>query len=235
VNRGGQQLGRRSVVKTVMFAGVASALPACSSTPKPTPAPLPSLTANQAPPLRAGWKVPIGRAGVGFAPVVAAGYVWAASERGDLVRVDLESGEPVWRIALGKPLVAGIGTNDEVGVVATRDGQLVAFGADGKERWRVAVGSEIVSIPAVGGGLVVLRAADNRVSAWDADTGKRRWTFQRQLPSLVLRQTNSPAVTVAAVFVGLPGGSPGRLGRPEWGPALGGLCGIVQWSHRMFR
>jgi len=67
-------------------------------------------------------------------------------------------------------------------------------------------------VPAVGMGLVIVRSSDNRVSAFEADTGKRRWSFQRQNPSLVLRQTAGIAIAPDAVYVGMPGGRLVSLG-----------------------
>jgi outer membrane protein assembly factor BamB len=91
-------------------------------------------------------------------------------------------------------------------VVAARDGSLIALGADSARRWSVTLGGEAVTVPAVGQGLVVLRSSDNRIQAFETDSGKRRWSFQRQNPPLVLRQTGSIAIEPGTAFVGLPGG-----------------------------
>ena len=67
-------------------------------------------------------------------------------------------------------------------------------------------GAEVVTVPSVALGLVVVRTSDNRVAAFETDTGKRRWTFQRQNPPLVLRQTSAIAMDASTAYVGLPGG-----------------------------
>ena len=65
---------------------------------------------------------------------------------------------------------------------------MVALDArDGKVRWRARVSSEVLAPPAVGGGLVLVRSIDNRVFAFGADDGKRRWVYQRAPSSLVVR------------------------------------------------
>jgi outer membrane protein assembly factor BamB len=70
----------------------------------------------------------------------------------------------------------------------------------------VQTGGEVVTVPSVGMGLVLVRTSDNRVAAFESGTGKRRWTFQRQNPPLVLRQTGQIAMDAGNAYVGLPGG-----------------------------
>jgi outer membrane protein assembly factor BamB len=132
--------------------------------------------------------------------------VFAASADGQVVRIDPAKGTIVWRVDLGMPLVSGVGSDGETVVVAARDGSLIALGADSARRWSVTLGGEAVTVPAVGQGLVVLRSSDNRIQAFETDSGKRRWSFQRQNPPLVLRQTGSIAIESGTAYVGLPGG-----------------------------
>jgi len=122
------------------------------------------------------------------------------------MRVDAATGGVAWRVKLDKRLSAGVGSDGDTVAVAARDGTLLALDGEGKQKWTAALGGEAVTVPAVGLGLVIVRSSDNRVSAFETDTGKRRWTFQRQNPPLVLRQTASVAITPGTVFVGLPGG-----------------------------
>jgi outer membrane protein assembly factor BamB len=171
---------------------------------KPKPAELPTISGRSA--LRTAWSARIGRAGTGFRPVAVGEGVWAASTDGELGRFDAATGQRRWLVNVDKPLVAGVGCDGDLAVVATRDGNLQAFGPDGARKWVASVGSEIVTVPAVAFGLVVVRASDNRISAYDTDTGRRRWSFQRQNPSLVLRQTSAPVLAAGAAYVGLPGG-----------------------------
>jgi outer membrane protein assembly factor BamB len=164
----------------------------------------PAITAPIAASL--AWNTRIGAAGVGFAPVAVGGAVFAASADGQVVRIDPAKGTIVWRVDLGMPLVSGVGSDGETVVVAARDGSLIALGADSARRWSATLGGEAVTVPAVGQGLVVLRSSDNRIQAFETDSGKRRWSFQRQNPPLVLRQTGSIAIESGTAYVGLPGG-----------------------------
>ena len=194
---------RPSAVLIAALALAALALGGCGSS-KPKPAELPRLTGNT--PGKVVWSTRIGKAGVGFRPVYAADSVWVASANGEIVRIEAASGKRLWSVSAGKPLVAGVGSDGQLAVVASRDGNLIAFDADGKQKWATPVGSEVVTVPAVGEGVVIVRASDNRVSAFDADTGRRRWTFTRQNPTLVLRQTGQPVIAGGAAYFGPPGG-----------------------------
>lgn len=200
----------RAAARFAAVASIAALLAGCGSIwpwSGPAKARIPDPPGVSAPvPAKLAWTAGVGHGGVGFVPAVAAGSVFAASDDGTVVRLAAESGTEQWRVSLGKRLSAGVGSDGETVVVATRDGSLVALGADGKQRWAVPMGGEAVTVPAVGLGLVVLRSSDNRVSAYDVETGKRRWSFQRQNPPLVLRQTAGIAMSRESAYVGLPGG-----------------------------
>jgi outer membrane protein assembly factor BamB len=175
--------------------------------------------------LRSLWSTRLaGGAGDGFQPTIVQGRVWVASERGELLCVELETGRIIARTELGKAIATGVAADARTVVVGTRDGELVALDDQGQPRWRAPVGSEIVTVPALGEGVVVVRAADNRVWAWDAGDGQRRWTFQRQMPTLVLRQTGTAAVGSDAILMGLPGGRlvslSARTGALRWEAAV---------------
>ncbi|MFZ9407802.1 MAG: outer membrane protein assembly factor BamB [Burkholderiaceae bacterium] len=200
-------------------------IPGCSlfSSSTQPPAPLPQPTGALKP--ANAWSLSLGSAsGPGFVPVLAAGSVWAAASDGTVARVAIETGQLVWRIQAGKPLTAGVGSDGTLAVVATRDGELRAFDAQGKAVWTAPVGAEVVTAPAVADGTVVVRASDNRVLAFEAATGKRLWNYQRQNPPLVLRNAGGIALIPGTAFIGMPGGRLVALalnnGAPRWDVAL---------------
>ena len=199
------------------LAGCGSFWPWSSSAPK-TPEP-PPVTAPVAPSQPSSLR--LGAAAQGFSPLYAGGSVFAAAADGTVVRVDPDKGTVIWKAQAGKRLSRGVGSDGDLTVVAARDGSLIAFDAQGAQRWTAQLGGEAVTVPAVGMGLVVVRSSDNRVSAFEADTGKRRWSFQRQNPSLVLRQTAGLAIAPDAVYAGMPGG---RL------VSLGLQAGALRWE-----
>ena len=213
---------RRPLLASILCAGVLSG---CSlfATSSSGPAPLPAATGVIKP--TAAWSVALGaNSGPGFVPAIAGGSVWAAAADGTLTRVALETGQVAWRIKAGKPLTAGVGSDGNLAVVATRDGELRAFDAQGGFLWTAPVGAEVVTAPAVADGTVVVRASDNRVLAFEASTGKRLWNYQRQNPPLVLRNAGGIAVIPGTAFIGMPGGRLVALalnsGAPRWDVAL---------------
>lgn len=192
-----------ALAATLALAGCGSLWPFGSSKSKiPEP---PAVTASVG--ARVAWSTRLGPAGIGFAPAVSGGNVFAASSDGEVARLSADNGALSWRVNVGKRLSAGVGADGNILAVATRDGSLLALdAAGGKQRWSVPVGADVVTVPAISTGLVVIRSSDNRISAFDAETGRRRWTFQRQSPPLVLRQTSGLTIAADTVFAGLPGG-----------------------------
>ena len=95
--------------------------------------------------------------------------------------------------------------------VGTPRGEVITFGADGTPLWRAQILGEVQSPPLVGRGLVIVRGSDFRLTAFDAETGRRRWTYQRATPPLTLRGPSELAFAGDFVVAGFPGGGPYRL------------------------
>jgi len=205
--------------RRIAVLAVALVLAGCFGSSRKPPDPLPASTGGVK--VSQLWRVALdGDSGIGFAPVAIGDSVWAASRRGVLTRVDIDTGRERWRTLTGKTLTAGVGTDGLVSVVATLEGEILAYDVDGKFKWSARIGAEIVTPPAVADGTVLLRTTDNRVLAFDSDNGNRRWTFQRQNPPLVLRQSGGVAMLPSLGFVGMPGGRLVALGlssgSPRW-------------------
>ena len=122
-----------------------------------------------------------------FHPVVAGDAVYAASHRGNLVKIDLANGNKVWEASVPERITVGPGSDGRVTAVVTTKGTVYAYDDSGKALWNVSVGSEVLTEPVVAGGVVIIRALDNRFIGLDAQTGARKWTYQRQQSALSLR------------------------------------------------
>jgi len=220
-----------SLAVIAVLTGCSSLNPFSSKTEKNPPAPLvefkPAMTVKTA------WSVAVGSAGnFTFAPALASGSVFAAAADGTIMRVDAESGKQLWRVNAGMPLTAGVGTDGLIAAVAGEKGVLIVFDADGKQRWKVQVSSEVLSAPAVGQGLVIVRSVDNRIAAYDAETGSRRWVAQRTAPPLTLRTAPGIVISGPTAYVGMPGGRLLALavanGGPRWEMAVGDPRGTTE-------
>jgi len=122
-----------------------------------------------------------------FHPVVAGDAVYVASHRGNLVKIDLANGNKVWEASVPERITVGPGSDGRVTAVVTTKGTVYAYDDTGKPIWNVSVGSEVLTEPVVAGGVVIIRALDNRFIGLDAQTGTRKWTYQRQQSALSLR------------------------------------------------
>lgn len=183
--------------------------------------------------VRTAWSASVGNAGAyAFSPAVASGSVFAAAADGSLMRIDAASGRAQWRSNAGARLTAGVGSDGTTVAVVAEEGILMAFDGDGKLRWKTQASSEILSAPAVAQGLVVVRSVDNRIAAYDAESGTRRWVTQRTSPPLTLR--TAPGITIAGptAFVALPGGRLVALaltnGGARWEVAVGDPKGTTE-------
>lgn len=220
-------------------AGVIVALTGCSSlnpfakkpNPKTQPAPLVELKSDAR--VRTVWSASIGKADkYVFTPALVDGNVYVASENGRISKLDLATGRSLWRIDTDTGLTAGVGSDGRTVVVVGEKGVIFAYDSEGKQRWKAQATSEVLSAPAIGLGVVLIRSMDNRVTAYDADTGDRKWTVQRTAPPLSLR--TAPGITIAdgTAYVGFAGGRMLALmltnGAPSWEVAVGDPRGVTE-------
>lgn len=172
---------------------------------KTPPSPLPEFQSTLN--VGTGWRVTVGSARDALLqPAVTENAIYAAAADGTVLRVDPSSGSVVWRSDVDSRISAGVGSDGFTVAVGTPRGEVVALDADGKVRWRARATSDIIDPPLVGRGLVVVYSTDRRVAAYEAETGKRRWIYSRQLPALTLRGTTEMAFSGDNVLVGFPGG-----------------------------
>ncbi len=176
-----------------------------SEAPKHPPAALTEIESPRN--VRQLWSVSIGSSEMGmFAPAASFDVIYAASGDGSVTKVDASNGDVIWRKDLDTGLTAGVGTDGATVAVVGEKGVLIALGSDGQEKWRAQLSSEAMASPVVVKGLVVVRSMDNQISAYDADTGERRWLVPYRLPALMLRREPGMATVGPTVVVATPGG-----------------------------
>lgn len=214
---------RRFLALTAVALG-ASVLVGCSmfsaSNPRYEPAPLTEYAAGVSASIV--WNVSVGRdGGSGFVPQVVGDAVYAAAPNGSVVKVGLGTGAVQWRGDAGRALSAGVGSDGQVTAVAARDGTVIAFDEQGREKWQAKASSQVDIPPAVGAGIVAVRSSDYRIQAFDAQSGEALWNVQRPGPALALK-TNMQMVIIEGLLIsGLPNG---RL------IAIDAANGAVQWE-----
>jgi outer membrane protein assembly factor BamB len=145
---------------------------------------------------------------LGLGPAIDDDLVFAASDKGEIVAVNLETGHQVW-LKKYKKMQLSAGPSAALGkvVVGSSKGWVIALeGSTGKELWRTHVNSELLSAPAISEKAVVMRSVDGRLHGFDAQTGKELWSVEQQVPRLSLRGTAVPVIAKEVAVSGFDNG-----------------------------
>ncbi len=153
------------------------------------------------------WKAKVGDAGrYVFTPAIFGNSVFAASNRGDLVRLNAANGKTLWRLKTKAPLSGGVGVGENMVLVGTSKGSVLAYDLAGKPLWQSRVSSEVLSAPQATGDFVIVRSGDSRIFGLDARDGSRRWEYQTTPPPLTLRANPGVIIVEGFVIAGMPAG-----------------------------
>ncbi len=153
------------------------------------------------------WQVNVGDAGrYIFTPAIVGNSVFVASNRGDLVRLNAANGKTLWRLDTKAPLSGGVGVSENMVLVGTSKGSVLAYDLEGKPLWQSRVSSEVLSAPQAAGEFVVVRSGDSRIFGLDARDGSRRWEYQTTPPPLTLRSNPGVIIVEGFVIAGMPVG-----------------------------
>jgi outer membrane protein assembly factor BamB len=106
------------------------------------------------------WRIDVGNGqGDNFkklTPVVDGGFVFAASDDGEVLAVNSTNGDLMWQTEVEATITGGVGAGDGIVMIGTEEAELVVLNqADGEEVWRARVSSEILSQPKTNGDIVV--------------------------------------------------------------------------------
>ena len=140
-------------------------------------------------------------------PLILKDIAVTASRNGVLNIISLKTGGFEEDIELDTVISAGVGGNEDVWLLATRDAHVIAV--DGKNRvelWRTRVASEVLARPVLYKDTVVVRTVDGKILSLNLQNGKIRWQYQRAIPDLTLRGTSEPVITRDRIFAGLADG-----------------------------
>lgn len=220
-----------SAAALCVLAGCSSWNPFSSKSEKNAPAPLleikPTLSVKQL------WSVQVGSSqNYVFSPAIVGQQLYVAAADGTLLKIDAITGRADWRVNAGVRLTGGVGANTRTVVVAGDKGGLFAFDNEGKLRWKNQDSTEILSAPVLSENLVVVRSIDNKISAYDVDTGARKWVVERNLPALTLRAFPGLVVAGDQVIIALPGGRMAALslanGGLRWEAVVGEPKGATE-------
>ena len=167
------------------------------------------------------WSANVGKSGgYLFVPGFGERLVYAASHGGDVYALSEEGGRTVTRIETKTRLAGGVGVGDNLVVVASAKGDILAFDAAGRSLWKATIAGDVLAAPVVIGAKVIVRTADGRIFALNRIDGKRQWVFQRATPALTLRTNASVVSNRGTLYAGYPGGKVVAIevegGKPIW-------------------
>jgi len=154
-------------------------------------------------------------------PVIAGEVIYAASSDGRVAAVERDNGKRRWEKRLEKSLSGGVGHYGDSLFLGTADGELMRVSAsDGEIVWSTPVSGEILAPPQGNGSVVVVQTYDGKLHGYEHDTGKRRWSYDSNVPVLTLRGTSTPILSDGRVFAGFASGRvvafDARSGSIEW-------------------
>ena len=152
------------------------------------------------------WRINVGN-GQGdnykkLTPVVDGGFVFAASDDGEIIAVNTINGDLMWQTEVENSITGGVGAGDGIVMIGTEAAELIVFNqSNGEEVWRASVSREILSQPKTNGDIVVAQTVDGKLIALNREDGMQRWTYETTLPALTLRGTSSPILTTEGTVV----------------------------------
>ena len=177
----------RQLASILMLGFVAIALVACSGNAR-VRKPSELTPVNNQFEMVPVWTVNIGSSETfNFHPAIAGDAAYTASHGGDITKIELATGKKIWEASVPERLAIGPGSDGRITAVVGIKGNVYTFDDTGKQLWSVNIGSEVLSEPVVAGGIVIVRALDNRFIGLDAQTGARKWSYQRPQSALSLR------------------------------------------------
>jgi outer membrane assembly lipoprotein YfgL len=186
----------RPRLAAVALAGVL--LGACTTGSRPPPTPLEPLQAQIAG--RQVWVQRVGEVGFPLVPAVLADRFLVAGDA-SVSALAVDDGRLLWRVDVGAPVSAGVGSDGRHSAVVTRANELVVL--DGERiAWRQRLPGRVAAPPLVAGERVFVLAVDRSVHAYDALDGRLLWRQQRPGDPLTLAQAGVVAPFGDTLLVG---------------------------------
>lgn len=141
-------------------------------------------------------------------PLLLKDRIVTAGRNGTLNVYNLEDGDELAEIELDIALSGGVGGNENLWLVGSRNGELIAISAKNNAiLWRTQVPSEILARPVIyNNSIVLVRTADGQILGVDIKTGSIDWNYSRTIPSLTLRGSSPPILSRSYFYTGLESG-----------------------------
>ena len=140
-------------------------------------------------------------------PAVTERWVYAASNDGEVVKIDRKTGDKVWSIDTGHVITGGVAAAYGLVALGTNNGEAIVLNEeDGKVLWDKEVGGQVMSAPAISPDLVLVQSIDGRLHALNRKDGSVSWLYDTAIPILTLRGESSPFVMGGVTLAGFANG-----------------------------
>lgn len=183
------------------------------------PQPLPEIKGVNA--ASVTWSANVGKSGgYLFTPGFGDRVIYATARDGSIYALAEDGGRVVTRLDAKERVAGGVGVSEDIVVVASAKGDIIALDSAGRSLWKSSVSGEVLAPPTVATGNVIVRTSDGRIIALNRIDGKRKWVFQRAAPALTLRTNAAVVVNRGVIYAGYPGGKVMSIelesGKPIW-------------------
>lgn len=129
------------------------------------------------------------------------------SREGLVTVTSLQSGDEEYSIDLDRIISAGVGGNEDVWLVASKDAYIIAIDRKTRsELWSTRVPTEVLAKPLIYKDSAIVRTIDGQILSLDLSSGKIRWQYQHAIPDLTLRGNSEPVIARDRIFAGLDDG-----------------------------
>ena len=141
-----------------------------------------------------------------FTTVLDNGFIYSASANGEITKVSVADGKQSWKINSGEMLSGGVGLGNNLLLLGSAKGYVLAYDLSGKLLWKSKVSSQVLSAPKSDDSVVVVRCGDSRIYGLNAKDGSKKWVYERATPALSLRSSAGIVLDGGAAYAGFAGG-----------------------------
>lgn len=153
-------------------------------------------------------------------PAVNAKQVFVDGYNGEVVSLDSQTGQEIWRVDLNINLTSGVAILGNAIYLVSESGEVYALSVkDGSTIWETSVSSEVLATPTAIGGAVYVKSIDGALTAFSASDGRQLWRYTQPVPSLILHEESQPVIAGHYVVVGFANGKLAVINR-QTGHAL---------------
>ncbi|AGF46942.1 quinoprotein [Candidatus Kinetoplastibacterium desouzaii TCC079E] len=124
------------------------------------------------------WSKKIGKKfNIGLIPCVVDEFIYTASCDGVLVKLELSTGEIVWKKNIDCSSLSAIVASNSIVIVITDHGRILAFDNEGSHKWTSNVIGNVYNQPIIYENIILVKCGNSSINAFDVNTGEKIWSF----------------------------------------------------------